>query len=200
MIDWFYSDPHFGHANIIKHAGRPFADVDKMGWELIHRYEGRVGGSDMVLWCGDCAWDLDLLRDVLARLPGRKGLILGNHDKSARKMARCGFDFVAREIEIDLGGVPCIVSHYPPRNARDTNRQHDTRYLDRRPVPPKDAVVIHGHTHEAECVFPANGGGWEKRIHVGVDAWDFAPVHVSAVTGWAGRITGRRDTGVGRHE
>ena len=33
---FFTADLHFGHANIIRHCARPFADVEEMDLSLIH--------------------------------------------------------------------------------------------------------------------------------------------------------------------
>jgi len=47
MISYFYADPHFGHAKIIEHAERPFADVDEMD-RGAHQSLQREG------WSGRC--------------------------------------------------------------------------------------------------------------------------------------------------
>lgn len=191
MIDFFYSDPHFAHKNIIQHSSRPFSSVEDMHQFLIDAYRRTVGPNHMVLWTGDCSWDFDLLKLILSDLPGRKGLVRGNHDKSSQKMATVGFDFVVDELVLDLCGVPGLVSHYPPKNAKDVNRAYDIRYLDRRPVPQKGTVVIHGHTHESAAIFKNDNGGYQKRIHVGVDAWDFSPAPFSSVVALAHTVTRR---------
>lgn len=186
MIDFFYSDPHFGHANIIKHASRPFRDVFEMDQALIANYCEVVSERDMVLWCGDCTWDLMQLQDLLHRLPGRKGLVIGNHDKSPAAMARCGFDFVTNRLVVDLDGVSGLVSHYPPHKAKYLHSAYDDRYADRKPKPGKGVVVVHGHTHEPTAVV-----GSQKRVHVGVDAWNFAPAPFESVVALAKRVSGR---------
>ena len=53
MIDWFYSDPHFGHRNIIDYEHRPFRDAEEMNRMLIHRYNRMVKPDDVCLWMGD---------------------------------------------------------------------------------------------------------------------------------------------------
>ena len=35
---WFTSDTHFGHKEIIRFTGRPFASVEEMDRELIRRW------------------------------------------------------------------------------------------------------------------------------------------------------------------
>lgn len=164
----FYSDPHFGHANVIRHADRPFECLEDMDATLANNYECAVGPDDFVLWLGDCTWRLGELPDLLASLPGRKALVLGNHDGKPRRMAAAGFEFVTERMYIDLDGVPCIACHYPPLNTK--TKRHDSRYVDRFPRLGKGQLAIHGHTHEKVRTV-----GQERRVHVGVDAWGFAP-------------------------
>jgi calcineurin-like phosphoesterase family protein len=49
-IKAFYSDPHYGHFNILKYCGRPFSSIQEMNREFIARYNSKIGPSDTVLW------------------------------------------------------------------------------------------------------------------------------------------------------
>ena len=71
--DFFYSDPHFGHENIISFSDRPFKDVEDMTEGLIERYNAMVGPNHLVLWCGDAQMQLpdpSKMKDILDRLNG----------------------------------------------------------------------------------------------------------------------------------
>ena len=172
-FDFLYSDPHFGHQNIIKYANRPFTDANEMNRELVKRYNEVVQKHHTVLWMGDCTfrWG-EQFHIIMKKLNGKKLLILGNHDKSKRQMLSYGFEAVMdgpvhwRE--------KYILSHYPPRKANYMGERSDVRYYDRRPAPHPGEIVIHGHTHE-KIQFDKN------RIHVGVDAWDYYPVPLEKV-------------------
>ena len=50
MKKWFISDTHFSYANIIKYAGRPFANVDEMNQTLIDNWNSFVGVDDQVFF------------------------------------------------------------------------------------------------------------------------------------------------------
>jgi calcineurin-like phosphoesterase family protein len=165
----FYSDPHYGHANIIKHASRPFGDVAEMNRELERRYREVVGPDDHVLWCGDCFWTGYDGRALLARLPGRKSLCIGNHDGTATKMMSAGFEMVTQRLYFDLGPHQVLANHFPPLEAYYEGRPYDGMFRTRQPSRTDADYIIHGHTHERLRI---NG----NRIHVGVDAWDYAPV------------------------
>ncbi len=168
MFTHFYSDPHFGHANIIDYCKRPFAHVHDMNEELIARYNQRVGISDHVLWCGDVAFmKPEQTEAILKRLQGRRSLVLGNHDKRPIAFYEgCGFEKVnKRECVFALGGFRVKACHFPP---------NDRRYPELSPKLRDDEFLVHGHTHDARKV---NG----RCVHVGVDAWDYGPADADSV-------------------
>lgn len=79
--DFFVSDTHFGHHNIIKFEPekRPFASIEEHDAELVKRWNAKVGPNDLVLHCGDVFFGQG--HQVLRRLNGEKWLVLGNHDQ-----------------------------------------------------------------------------------------------------------------------
>lgn len=169
MITHFYSDPHFGHINIIKYAGRPFADVHEMDHELMRRYTAAVRDSDLVLWCGDVSFhDEEHTRYILNALPGRKILVRGNHDGTLTRCVRLPFELVADALHFTLARRKVTCMHYPPLSGGPLRNEP------RPPKPGPGEFVIHGHSHIRERRIG-------RRIHVGVDAWDYAPVPVAAV-------------------
>jgi calcineurin-like phosphoesterase family protein len=76
---WVFADHHFGHKNIRKLCGRPEDHHDLM----VRAWQAYVQPDDVVLHLGDLSYKADpgWLGNVLAGLPGRKIMILGNHDK-----------------------------------------------------------------------------------------------------------------------
>lgn len=170
MTTWYFSDPHFGHANIIKHSHRPFGSVEAMNNNLETAYREAVKPRDWVWWLGDCFWGGFDGAALLRRLPGGKALVRGNHDRSAAAMLRLGFDAVYERVHRTIGPHTVLMCHYPPKLARYEGREHDDRFNGLRPDPNENVdYFIHGHTHERLRI---DG----KRIHVGVDAWDYRPV------------------------
>ena len=53
MKNWFSSDYHLGHANIIKYCERPFVDVEEMSATIIKNHNQRVKKEDTVFFLGD---------------------------------------------------------------------------------------------------------------------------------------------------
>lgn len=182
MIKAFYSDPHYGHKNIIEYCKRPFEDVEHMQREMIARYNAMIGPDDTVVWCGDCAMGqkkLDRLRGVLAALNGVKWLVRGNHDYEPAAMLSAGFSVVADVLFLRIAGRICRVYHYPPAWADTLVHVKDgtDRYAAVRPPEVEGEIIIHGHTHVPHV-------RERNLIHVGVDAWNYAPAPIEEVAQW----------------
>lgn len=124
--NFYISDLHFDHANIIKLDNRPFYDVDEMNEELIKRWNSVVSNDDTVYILGDFCWSKkDKWNHVLEVLKGNKVLIRGNHDVE-RMPKNClkYFSDVKNYLEINDGGKRVIMCHYPIltyRNSYDFN-------------------------------------------------------------------------------
>ena len=123
MTDLFTSDPHIGHKNIIRYCDRPFADVNEMNEAIIANHNAVVGPNDTIYYLGDlffCGKGYAL--KVMARLNGKKHLILGNHDKMIKKnLDEFGkhFEFIGDYLEIRVqdsdaarGSQLICLSHY----------------------------------------------------------------------------------------
>jgi calcineurin-like phosphoesterase family protein len=81
MVDlWFYSDPHFGHENIITYCDRPFSDEVIMSEELVARHNQCVKPHHHVYCLGDFAMSAKMVELYAPRLQGHMRLIRGNHD------------------------------------------------------------------------------------------------------------------------
>jgi len=112
---WFTADTHFGHANIIKFSGRPFADAAGMDAELIRRWNETVPEDGIVFHLGDfCKGNAGAWNDILYRLNGRIYLILGNHDMKVFRQGYTGrFELVTEQMTIRVGGQAIVMNHYP---------------------------------------------------------------------------------------
>ena len=109
---WFTSDTHFGHENIIRFCNRPFRNAEEMNAELIRRWRETVPKDGIVFHLGDFAHGSSRLwNDILNALPGRKYLILGNHDmKTIRQGFMSHFELVAGSAE----RVPAVAGNRIP--------------------------------------------------------------------------------------
>lgn len=56
MSNFYISDTHFGHSNIIRHCNRPFVNADEMDEVLIKNWNSVVTNRDTVYILGDFAF------------------------------------------------------------------------------------------------------------------------------------------------
>ena len=143
------SDTHFGHANIIKYAGRPFDSVEEMDEALVENWNSVVKQGDKVYHLGDVTMNSKSL-DILSRLNGRKVLIKGNHDIQKLKFYTPHFYDIRGCHE--LGNF--ILTHIPVAISQKL------RYSDGN---------IHGHLHEKSMEDP-----WY--INVSVEQTNYTPI------------------------
>ena len=169
---WLTSDQHFGHTNIIKYCNRPFKDADEMTRELISRHNAIVKKDDVVWHLGDFSLNEKRVPEILPKLHGLHMLIMGNHDQCygsnkkawAAKRRYFEYGFKVIETEVELGD--WTLNHLPFNPAP----RADARLNALKPSE-SGKWLLHGHIHEVRCI---SG----RQINVGVDVWDFAPVHI----------------------
>ena len=128
---YIISDTHFGHNNIIKYTNRPFKDTDEMDEYIAEQWLETVGEDDIVIHLGDIALKCAHLDEVLENLPGKKYLVMGNHDWCRTKTyyRKRGFIEVYDNLEVEVDGVKVLLTHMPDLEAKVPN--------------------IHGHLHNA---------------------------------------------------
>lgn len=123
---WLTTDTHFGHANMVKLCHRP-EDFEK---KIIDNWYQVVKPDDIVIHLGDVTWHVkDYLDDVVAKLPGKKILVRGNHDeKSLMYYMKHGFDLAVDSLSMKYRGLDILFTHEPK-----IFHEHD--------------INIHGHLH-----------------------------------------------------
>lgn len=124
---WVTTDNHFDHPNIIKHGHRPGNHEELQ----IEAFQRQVNPQDIVFFLGDfCLGKPDNIRERLQQIPGRKMLVLGNHDSHvAYWYMNNGFDFAAEGILYR----DVWMTHKPARWLPDGAR-----------------VNLHGHLHDSD--------------------------------------------------
>lgn len=138
-MNFYISDTHFGHKNVLIHDKRPFATIDEMDAELIRRWNAKVSPEDDVYILGDFAYRSGKSMEwYLKQLRGRLHLIIGNHDGKllADEKAMAYFCSVDKMMNVvDDSGKLLHLSHFP---LADWNKKHYGSYH------------IHGHIHNAK--------------------------------------------------
>lgn len=118
MIDYFISDLHFGHKNILEHCDRDFASVEEMDSTYIDAWNSVVRNQDRVFVLGDFSfYDTEKTQQILNKLAGQKFLIKGNHDRSKILKKLKGFTNVVDYLELKYENegrqeMVCL-SHFP---------------------------------------------------------------------------------------
>lgn len=134
-MNYYISDLHISHSNVILFDSRPFQDTDAMNSAIFGNWNARVKKNDTVYIIGDFIWGKESgWSDTVSRLSGRKVLIRGNHDpKTFSPETRALFEDICDYREISDCGKTVIMCHYPiPFYKNDFGDK---------------AVMLYGHVH-----------------------------------------------------
>jgi len=160
-MNFFTSDTHFGHQNIIKYANRPFSSVKEMDEVLIAKWNNKVKSTDTVYFLGDfcfkrCAEAPDgfPFEYYRTKLNGSIVFIQGNHDKSN------GFRPILQAGVIEFGGHHIYLVHKP--------EHMNTTY----------PLGFVGHVHDHWKFMKVQDS---IMINVGVDQWQYEPIHIHQI-------------------
>ena len=191
MITAFYSDPHFGHDNIINFCDRPFKDVDDMDTQLIDNYNELIKEDDTVLWLGDCFFgSTDYAKDIMYELHGNKILVCGPIEDRITRMLKIGFSVVLHFCYVNVAEQTCLARHYPYPGTKHRDGRNVDDYVDTHLNPIKSQILLHGHTH-------TNIKRLGNQIHVGVDAWDYKPALLTDVEDLVKELRPSKESAVG---
>lgn len=135
---WFYSDPHFGDAEMQDYRKNYISDD-----EQVKRINSKVGKDGTIVFLGDIG-DIEFVR----KIKGYKVLIMGNHDSGATNYKR-----VVNILEEEYFNPYCSII-----KKQEDNKLFDEVYtgclmiadniiLSHEPVDFKYALNIHGHDH-----------------------------------------------------
>lgn len=115
-MNFYISDLHLGHYNIINLSHRPFKTAEEMDEAIIANWNSVVGPEDDVYISGDFSFKSGKNpKKYLDRLNGKKHLIIGNHDGSVLKDPVCRRCFVEIKdrMEVKDGNRMVVIDHYP---------------------------------------------------------------------------------------
>jgi len=174
-MDYFSSDHHFCHKNIIKYTGRPYSCVEDMNSDIIQKHNSVVEPDDVWHCIGDFAFaNIKKQTELLASLNGKKKILyLGNHDRSPSVMLDIGFDEVYRHsVDYEYAGIKFRISHYP--FCPEEQAGFIPKYKNRRPLVEGCDWLICGHTHEKWKIL-------RNMVNLSVDVWNFYPTSIETI-------------------
>lgn len=160
-MNYYISDLHLGHENIIKLTNRPFNSIEEMNAKLISNWNKVVKDEDNVYIIGDLFYkSKDNIEDILKILKGNKYLIIGNHDKEWLDKIdyKKYFKEVYELLTFNDGQRLITLCHYPM-------------------VSFEGRFYIHGHIHaNTKDVFWASLKIMDKVLNASVEINNYKPV------------------------
>ncbi|MFF0952973.1 hydrolase [Rhizobium leguminosarum] len=151
---YFTGDTHFGDPRVLRLDKRPFANIVEHDEVLIRNWNQTVGTDDEVWHLGDfISASGGGCPELLARLNGRKHLIVGNNDPTTTTNAP-GWESVQHYAELRHDGHHLILCHYAFRTWNQMS---------------KKSINLHGHSHGKLKPLP-------RQYDVGVDGQELRPV------------------------
>jgi calcineurin-like phosphoesterase family protein len=165
---YFTADLHLGHANIIKHCGRPFASAGEMDAALMRNWNETVTPRDEVYILGDFTMKpAEVAHEYLSALNGRKYFIRGNHDRFLTGIDSFGshFEWIKDYHVLNCGGRMFVLFHYPIAEWYGFFR---------------GSLHLYGHIHNSP-VSAVRIDGSGLAFNVGVDCTGFRPVGIEEI-------------------
>ena len=178
---WITSDTHYHHTNICLGVTRwrtldgkiptdhtrNFQDLDEMDSVIVNNINSKVGPNDTLIHLGYVAFGgFEKIGEFLNRLVCKNiHLVLGNHDQHITKNKediRSRFLSVSNYLEVEIGGVEFVLSHYPLCSWNKLG---------------KGSIHLHGHVHLSAKDKWGNG----KRLDVGMDGNNMHPYKLSEI-------------------
>lgn len=142
MTQYFISDLHFFHGNILNMDKRNFENITEMQNYIIDTWNSKVKEEDEVYILGDLSWEKGPKTfELLTKLHGKLILVEGNHDAWYLDDPRFDdyiFEYVTNYEELSIDGKTVIMSHYP---MPFYNHQFQTKNN----VP--TTYMLYGHVH-----------------------------------------------------
>jgi calcineurin-like phosphoesterase family protein len=140
MNPWVIADTHLGHDRLIEDKCRPAGFSERTMTGLTRAL---TQPDDMLIHIGDVAFnDDEKWNHAITSLPGKKWLILGNHDrKSMTWYLSHGWDWVGVAMVLDIFGWKILFSHMPQliEGSSMVNNHYQTFKYD---------LNVHGHFHD----------------------------------------------------
>lgn len=153
------ADTHFDHKNLVvkNYCDRPWTDLEEHNEMLVQNWNNTVTEKDTIVVVGDFAWKRPTY--WLDRLNGNKILIRGNHDPKGQIK---GFQFIKDMWSAQIQNQHVIFCHY---QMQEWSRSYH------------GAWHLYGHSHGNAVESPT-----KLSFDVGIDVWDYKPVHWDQIT------------------
>lgn len=164
----FTSDTHFGHKNILRYDNRPFKSIEEHDSALIRNWRETVTEYDEIYHLGDFSFcSKEKTADLLSKLPGKKYLVIGNHDRDIMKTPELRSQFKKTNDIMQFNyqwkgeSIRIVLCHYSMRVWYNSHH---------------GSVHLFGHSHGS--LQPDKGS---LSLDVGCMNWNYYPVSIDTV-------------------
>lgn len=154
-VDFIIGDLHFGNDGMFNRAySKTFSTKEEYMESVVKNYNQVISNNHRVVFLGDLG-NGEELKKYIPKMKGYKILILGNHDKYAKRFYNDLFDEV---YSTPIFILPRIV-------------------LSHEPIPVESGVLnLHGHTHAVKLKS-------DQHINLCIEHTDYKPVRFKQFTG-----------------
>lgn len=160
MKNYFSSDYHLCHKNIIKYDRRPFDDVETMNETIIDNHNSVVGDNDNFYFLGDFCFDNRRTEEFLEQLNGNLFFIKGNHDsRDTIKLYQKYGVYLGEQKKIKIEDKELVLNHYA---MRVWDKSHHSVYH------------LYGHSHGSLADDPNS-----LSFDVGCMLFDYKPIELA---------------------
>jgi calcineurin-like phosphoesterase family protein len=156
MNNWFTSDFHLSHNNILKYCNRPFSSIEEMDETILNNLSSVLKTGSLLYFLGDLSFNKNSINrffDLTDSMKVQVHFVFGNHDYRNKRIIEERAVWSGDLKAIKVNNQDLTITHYAMM------------------VWPKshfNSWNLYGHSH---CNLKANG----KQLDVGVDGHNFMP-------------------------
>lgn len=167
---YYIADIHFGDLRVFNKCSKPFKNLNEYEIEIVKQWTKKVSNDDTVYVLGDISDGIYLKSiDLIRNLPGKKNLIIGNHDLPILdKIKKSGvFDTIEFMGLIEDNGRKVCLCHYPVMDWMEFSR---------------GGYLVYGHIHNKtgfnNKAYPQIKEYFKDKLgyNAGVDVTNYEPV------------------------
>ena len=154
---YLISDEHYGHEKVIEFGSRPFKNGIEMNEQLIKNFQITVNPDDLIYHLGDFGLcNRQMVNTILAQLPGKHILIMGNHDR--QQVTGANWTAVLSQAVLPLGKHRFLLNHRPKIE-----------------LPDDIDGVFHGHVHSPKRDRDYPNLAWFN-VNLSVEQIEYRPI------------------------
>ena len=171
-MEYFSSDFHLGHTNVIRYDNRPFLNIHLMNETILSNLEALLKKGDKLFYLGDfCLSGMKNANEFLSRISNTQAdlfFIRGNHDSREIRILYDKYgSYLGEQKTISVQKQAIVLNHY---RMDVWDRSHYGSWH------------LHGHSHHG---LPERKDKYI--IDVGCNGWDYKPLSFTQISDLMGK-------------